>query len=295
MIHNSPCFLQIMAEKEKSEEAEAENSGEGENSSETEDISYKDIFEKNRGETSSSQKKAKAEDKKKEAEKEAEKSLRFENVIFYSLAFFLCCTYGAYSYDKNAFQTYASDFTPLAPLVTLFERIEQFSPFIEFLEDDNWATLQEEKEKEKSMPAKPKEESYQEKIFTREELKKYDGSEGSPGIYLAMLGQVFDVSKAPQFYGPEGGYGFFAGRDASRAFVTGDFDEEGLIDDVAGLSSSDYIGLDEWIGLCTYSSHVFTNPEFSRKKIFSIRNNSSWVYLGGVHIGIQGTHLCAKP
>ena len=137
-------------------------------------------------------------------------------------------------------------------------------------------------EKEKSTPAKPKEESYQEKIFTREELKKYDGSEGSPGIYLAMLGQVFDVSKAPQFYGPEGGYGFFAGRDASRAFVTGDFDEEGLIDDVAGLSSSDYIGLDEWIGLCTYSSHVFTNPEFSRKKIFSIRNNSSWVYLGGV-------------
>ena len=81
-----------------------------------------------------------------------------------------------------------------------------------------------------------------------------------------MLGQVFDVSKAPQFYGPEGGYGFFAGRDASRAFVTGDFDEEGLIDDVAGLSSSDYIGLDEWIGLCTYSSHFFTNPEFSKKK-----------------------------
>jgi predicted heme/steroid binding protein len=237
-----------MAEKEKSEEVEAENSAETEDIS-TEDISYKDIFEKNRGETSSSQKKASAEDEKK-AEKEAEKkSLKFENVIFYSLAFFLCCTYGAYSYDKTAFQTYASDFTPLAPLVALFERIEQFSPFIEFLEDDNWATLQEEKEKEKSTPAKPKEESYQEKIFTREELKKYDGSEGSPGIYLAMLGQVFDVSKAPQFYGPEGGYGFFAGRDASRAFVTGDFDEEGLIDDVAGLSNSDYIGLDEWIGL----------------------------------------------
>ena len=139
MIINPTCFLQIMAEKEKSEEVKAENSDE--KLDETEDISYKDIFEKNRGETSSSQKKATAEDIKK-AEKEAEKSLRFENVIFYSLAFFLCCTYGAYSYDKNAFQTYASDFTPLAPLVTLFERIEQFSPFIEFLEDDNWATLQ---------------------------------------------------------------------------------------------------------------------------------------------------------
>ena len=49
-------------------------------------------------------------------------------------------------------------------------------------------------------------------MFTKEELSKYDGSEGSPGIYLAILGQVFDVSKAPNFYGPNGGYGFFAGK-----------------------------------------------------------------------------------
>ena len=84
-------------------------------------------------------------------------------------------------------------------------------------------------------------------ILTKEELGKFDGSEGSPGIYIALLGQVFDVSKAPNFYGPNGGYGFFAGKDASRAYVTGQFDSDGLIDDVSGLSSSDYIGLDEWI------------------------------------------------
>ena len=73
-------------------------------------------------------------------------------------------------------------------------------------------------------------------------MKKYTGEKDSPGIYIAILGQVFDVSKAPNFYGPQGGYGFFAGKDASRAYVTGQFDSEGLTDDVSGLSSSDYLG-----------------------------------------------------
>ena len=31
------------------------------------------------------------------------------------------------------------------------------------------------------------------------------------------------------------------GRDASRAYVSGQFDEEGLIDDVTGLSPGDYM------------------------------------------------------
>jgi hypothetical protein len=31
-------------------------------------------------------------------------------------------------------------------------------------------------------------------LLTAEELRKYDGSEGSPGTYLGLLGQVFDVS-----------------------------------------------------------------------------------------------------
>ena len=39
----------------------------------------------------------------------------------------------------------------------------------------------------------------------------------------------------------------FSGRDASRAFVTGQFDEEGLTDDIEGLSTQDYLGLDEWL------------------------------------------------
>ncbi|KAK7081595.1 Neuferricin [Halocaridina rubra] len=39
----------------------------------------------------------------------------------------------------------------------------------------------------------------------------------------------------------------FAGCDASRAFVTGEFTEEGLTDDIRGLSATDYVGLDDWL------------------------------------------------
>jgi hypothetical protein len=51
------------------------------------------------------------------------------------------------------------------------------------------------------------------------------------------------VSKGSSYYGPGGGYAFFSGKDGSRAFVTGQFDEEGLVENVEGLSSADYLGL----------------------------------------------------
>lgn len=37
------------------------------------------------------------------------------------------------------------------------------------------------------------------------------------------------------------------GIDGSRAFVTGDFKPEGLIDDIAELGNQDYIGLRDWL------------------------------------------------
>ena len=48
-------------------------------------------------------------------------------------------------------------------------------------------------------------------IFTKAELAQYDGSPGSKGLYLAILGKVYDVSKGARHYGPGGGYSFFAG------------------------------------------------------------------------------------
>lgn len=36
------------------------------------------------------------------------------------------------------------------------------------------------------------------------------------------------MTRAPQYYAPpDGGYAFFSGRDGTRAFVTGEFNETG--------------------------------------------------------------------
>lgn len=54
--------------------------------------------------------------------------------------------------------------------------------------------------------------------FTRTQLRAYDGIDGKP-IYMACLGDVFDVTVAKGFYGKDGPYGCFAGRDASRGLA----------------------------------------------------------------------------
>ncbi|XP_033111597.1 neuferricin-like [Anneissia japonica] len=85
------------------------------------------------------------------------------------------------------------------------------------------------------------------KVFSKEDLMKYDGSEGSNGLYLAILGHVYDVEKGRRHYGPGGGYHFFTGKDGTRAFISGDFTEKGLIEDTNGLSPADMLGIKEWL------------------------------------------------
>ena len=53
-------------------------------------------------------------------------------------------------------------------------------------------------------------------VFTSEELKKYDGSDSSLPLLLAIKGQVFDVTKNSNMY-TQGSYGVFLGKDASYA------------------------------------------------------------------------------
>ncbi|XP_040192647.1 neuferricin [Rana temporaria] len=84
------------------------------------------------------------------------------------------------------------------------------------------------------------------RLMSKEELSSYDGRAASPGLYLAVLGQVFDVYKGSKHYGPGGSYSFFAARDASRAYVTGDFAEQGLVDNVSELSPTQMLHLHNW-------------------------------------------------
>lgn len=46
-----------------------------------------------------------------------------------------------------------------------------------------------------------------------------------PSIYVSVLGSVFDVTPGARHYGPSGSYHAFAGKDASKAYVTGGFHE----------------------------------------------------------------------
>ena len=83
------------------------------------------------------------------------------------------------------------------------------------------------------------------RVFSEKQLAKYDGSDPSLPIYLAINGVVYDVTAGKDYYGPEGGYHFFAGKDASRAYVTGCF-ETHLTHDLRGLTPDQVKQIDTW-------------------------------------------------
>ena len=63
---------------------------------------------------------------------------------------------------------------------------------------------------------------------------KYDGTNPDLPIYVAVNGSIFDVSVSAHTYGPGGSYHFFAGHDATRAYVTGCFSED-ITPDLRGV------------------------------------------------------------
>lgn len=72
--------------------------------------------------------------------------------------------------------------------------------------------------------------------LTDAELRAFDGSDPEKPLYVAIQGRIFDVSSGRNFYGPGGHYGHFAGRDATRAWVTECWDEEDqLTHDMRGV------------------------------------------------------------
>ncbi|KAL0545915.1 hypothetical protein IC582_015812 [Cucumis melo] len=88
--------------------------------------------------------------------------------------------------------------------------------------------------------------SAQQKLFKVDELALYNGTDKGLPILLGILGSVFDVTKGKSHYGVGGGYNHFAGRDASRAFVSGNFTGEGLTDSLRGLSNAEIKSVVEW-------------------------------------------------
>ena len=57
------------------------------------------------------------------------------------------------------------------------------------------------------------------RLFVPEELARYRGGAGDPGLYLALLGRVYDVSPGRRHYEPGAHYSGFAGiSEAAHAF-----------------------------------------------------------------------------
>jgi len=103
----------------------------------------------------------------------------------------------------------------------------------------------------------PREECSSEVPFGRlfaseEELSLYKGHDGAK-IYLAILGDVFDVSAGSEYYAEGRAYHHFAGADSSRAFTTGDANGAGRTDDIDGLSIAEVASIAEWHGF--YVTH----------------------------------------
>ncbi|CAL8274154.1 unnamed protein product [Merluccius merluccius] len=75
------------------------------------------------------------------------------------------------------------------------------------------------------------------RLFTEDELRRYDGSEDGQPIYMAIKGVVFDVTEGKEFYGKAAPYNSLVGRDSTRAVAKMSLDPADLTADTAGLTA----------------------------------------------------------
>eukprot|EP01006_Ploeotia_vitrea_P057932 TRINITY_DN68489_c0_g1_i1.p2 TRINITY_DN68489_c0_g1~~TRINITY_DN68489_c0_g1_i1.p2 ORF type:complete len:160 (+),score=26.02 TRINITY_DN68489_c0_g1_i1:53-532(+) len=89
-------------------------------------------------------------------------------------------------------------------------------------------------------PPKPKEK----RGFTASDLAQYNGTQGKP-VYLSCKGTVYEVSSV--FYGPDGPYHAFAGKDATIPLGRMDASGGGANEAWEGVLSPDDQGVvDDW-------------------------------------------------
>ena len=81
-------------------------------------------------------------------------------------------------------------------------------------------------------------------VLSEAELATFDGRDGGP-IYLAVDGDVYDVSATRELYAPGKSYSFFSGKDGARAYVTGCFATD-LTHDLRGIEPERLREIDAW-------------------------------------------------
>jgi len=87
-----------------------------------------------------------------------------------------------------------------------------------------------------------------ERLFSAEELQRYGPHRAlSHQILLAVLGEVFDVTRGKTHYRMNASYSTLAGRDASRTLVTGAFLEAEPNDNLEGLTPAQVHEVYRWM------------------------------------------------
>jgi len=82
--------------------------------------------------------------------------------------------------------------------------------------------------------------------LTAAQLKEFDGSNPEKPIYVAIKGQVYDVSASRDMYTPPKGYSVFAGKDASKALGKSSLKAEDAIADYSDLNAEELDTLNKW-------------------------------------------------
>jgi hypothetical protein len=85
------------------------------------------------------------------------------------------------------------------------------------------------------------------RVLTTAELAAATGETLEASLYLALLGRVYDVAAGRDYYGPDGPYHIFAGRDAPVPFVTGVFDATEGDKPWTDLPANQHAGLLSWV------------------------------------------------
>ncbi|XP_033167542.1 probable steroid-binding protein 3 [Drosophila mauritiana] len=84
--------------------------------------------------------------------------------------------------------------------------------------------------------------------FTVRELRKYDGTRADGRILVAIIFNIYDVSRSVHYYGRNGVNPNYAGRDISRILINSPeyLNDSEDFDDLSDLSSNQMNTLREW-------------------------------------------------
>lgn len=82
-------------------------------------------------------------------------------------------------------------------------------------------------------------------VIKMEELKKANGKD-TDKLWLAVLGEVYDVAKGHDYYGEGGPYSVFVGRHGCVPFVSGNFTAEEAAKPCSSLEDNQLLGVEQW-------------------------------------------------